>query len=450
MPARSTKVKGHQKARRSAARSMAGDKVPARTAAKRDKPAATSVTRLAKLFTNGGIIYVPPEAYLRRLRSLYQSGNAQAHANTLYPGIAHVATIPEAGLISLFRSILTASEAGRNLHGLESLFLSCLQGLQKTGSSQLAVAGIAAWARHTPAKRKWPLVIVDRRTNQFMFIPAQHAAQVLPKLTASTLLRSSVWDELKLLEGERAIVTTLGSLDTGVNESDAAQDCKDKVGAWANIMTGLITVAAWVAAAAAKTDIGLVANVAQLVGAVLTGIAGLIGTYGCSSPGQEQDTSDPGEWDGWGDVGVEPSGEPSDMGDYVVPDADDTLGEYADNSDPAAEPPDPADATGTALPNPDDPGASWAMPNPDDAGESHSMPPGYTWHRPGSEMPDPNDIGGGGPVSFPNGAVFVPTLNLGIVASVARMAVSAQMVGASKSGVATFQLSASSTALGAS
>jgi hypothetical protein len=267
----------------------------------------------------------------------------------------------------------------------------------------------------------------------------------------------SVWDCFLLLEGDRAIASTPGTFNTGVDQSDApdnshnAQDCKDKVSAWANIMTALITAAAWLAAAAATGSAsgaaGFVADVAQLVGAILQGIAGLIGTYGCADPDQAAPDADPTEWTGWGDVGVEPGSDPSSEGDYVVPDADNTLGTYADDADPAAQPPDPKDATGTALPNPDDSGASWAMPNPDDSGDSHSTPPGYIWHQPGSEMPDPNDIGGGGPVSFPNGAVFVSSRSLGMVAAAAGVAVTAQTVSVSPSGVVTFQLSVNSNAL---
>jgi hypothetical protein len=95
-------------------------------------------TPLSRMLSKGGIVYVPRDAYLRRLQRLYAQANRQAHANSLYPGLAHLAATNDYDLAGLYSSILAVSEAGRNLHGLESLFLSCLQSMQLRGYRSLA------------------------------------------------------------------------------------------------------------------------------------------------------------------------------------------------------------------------------------------------------------------------------------------------------------------------
>jgi hypothetical protein len=421
-------------------------------------------TPLGTMLSKGGVVLVPAEAYVRRLQHLYNSGNQKAHANMLFPGLAHIAGTTDAGLISLMRAVLTVSQAGRNLHGLESIFLSCLQGLQSGGHGQMAVACLSAWARYTPGKRQWPLVIVDRKSNQLKYIPAQEASRALRPMNSRSLLQQSVWEILKSLENASVNLETQGKFQSEVNESDA-QECKDKIEKWANIVNGLVAAAATLSAMAASAStrdntIGFLASLLQLSSAVLTGIASLISTYGCTDqqeqvpqqPSQDQfPMDDPNEWAAWPGTNTGSNERPtttSEPGDWNVPDPKNTIGEWS-TGDPAEPPPDP-----DATPNPDDPGGEgpfngWAMPNPDDSGDSHSVPPSVPWHKPNGDMPNPDDAGGGGPVSFPNGAVFLPASLLGAIGSRLTKTVSTQLVGVSNTDVATIQLSVDTSALGA-
>jgi hypothetical protein len=124
-----------------------------------------------------GVFYIPPPAVLRQLQSLSAHGDSKAYTDYLYPVIAHVLMLPLTQVAALFRDVLAISDGGRNLHGLESVFLSCLQSLQRptrniSDNQQLAYAGLSAWDRHRPEKSRHPLVIANRLTNQLMYVPA--------------------------------------------------------------------------------------------------------------------------------------------------------------------------------------------------------------------------------------------------------------------------------------
>jgi hypothetical protein len=139
----------------------------------------------------------------------------------------------------------------------------------------------------------------------------------------------------------------------------------------------------------------------------------------------------------------------SPAGDYTVPrDPNGAMDGYLNGTDPGQEPPkQEPDSTTTdddGLP-PDDTlptegPTAYAMPNPDDSGEQHALPPGFHWPQPPSDMPNPDDVGPGGPVSLPNGAVFLPSSLLTTIARVARSTVAVtSRANLDSSGVATFQ-----------
>ena len=184
----------------------------------RKKPLKSPVARMV---LSGGVVYVPPEAYLRRLQRLYQAGNLTAHANTLYPGIAYIAVAPDSFVTSLFRTILMVSDGGRRLQGLESLFLSCLQGVALAGNDRTALGGLAAWSHYKAGKNNWRLVLVDRRTNQFTYVSLKPAEMFLRRCSATALSRKLPWDILQAVQQERAGSPPIGGFVKPGSTSDA-------------------------------------------------------------------------------------------------------------------------------------------------------------------------------------------------------------------------------------
>jgi hypothetical protein len=305
---------------------------------------------------------------------------------------------------------------------------------------------------------------MDRRTNQFKFIPSDTAERALHRITSETLLRRSVWDVFTSLDNERAGDFGPGGFQRPGSTSDAPDDspagvCKDRVQSIVNYGKGLVAAGGLALGFAGKDSGGLGSAFVQIGDAVLQDLVQPIANFGCdffNPSGPSGDIAPGGGAPEWQDPAAsewlpyEPTGTTSSPGtlapsdttspayDQPNPDEPDPAQEWDQwpgNSDPATPPPPP-------------PGDS--NPNPEDDNGRYSKPPGFhgPW-PPGGELPNPDDIGGG-PTSFPNGAVFVPLRTIRAVALLTRTSVTATQVGASQSGVATFQLSVNSSAVGAS
>ena len=429
---------------------------------------------MAKMINTGGIVYVPAEAYLRRLQRLHATDKINAHANTLYPGIAHIAGASDTGVASLFRSILAVSEGGRNLHGLELLFLSCLQGIEASGDDKLALAGVASWSNFKPDKLEWPIVLVDRASNQFKYLPKRPAAATLRRCSAQVLANRTVWDVFKFIEQERAGVQAPGGYDPqrAADEDGPVKTCKDNVTAWASAVNGYFGALSALLIAAGKTSnmlglTGIAANFLGVTGSTITGLGQMIGTFGCqffapepedNSPAGSKLTDENTESPA-GDLapGTQPSGPPSEESEWTpYPGSSGGSGSSGSSGGSGSSDGSKGDPEnewnawpyGSDPSTPPPPPPSSATPDPDGSGGSYSKPPGFRGPWPPEDLPNPDDVGGG-PTSFPNGAVFVPSRTLRALAILARTSVSSTQVGLSQSGVATFQLSVSANALGA-
>src|SRR5450432_3009845 len=218
---------------------------PTRSSSRKTK---TKISPLARMLSSGGIVYAPIRPYLKRLQSLYKAGNFKAHSNLLYPGLAHVLTAREDQLANSFVAILGTSNLGEHLDGLESLFVSCLHGLQTSGRFALCKIGIGAWARHRNKKSKRPLVFVDRRTNELKYVHKAAVNAVLSAATPARLTKATFGDILR--DVERAVEAAPAGFINKAEQVDAA-DCKDKVTAW----VGVASVALNAASAAAQSQI---------------------------------------------------------------------------------------------------------------------------------------------------------------------------------------------------
>ena len=463
-------------------------------------------TPASRMLYGGGIVYVPKDAYLRRLQRLREDENSEAHANFLNPGLGHVMAASDDAVADLFVSVLHAGKGGRDLYGLESIFLSCLQSLQASGNQRLAQAGIAAWIRYTPTKERWPVVVIDRGKNQLKYVPAQQSGKFLKALTPAALLRRQVTDILKKSEGVR-------DLEPGIagyrNPAEEVMDCASKTQDWANIFIGAATAVSVGLTAAGMTKSESPTRDKLLDSGVITGLVGglvgaaertgLIAAFGCKDddPPTQKDLNDavakitaalqtatnelhaaeaaiavnadavaqaivstlpadalgdPSEWEGW------PGGEsPGAALGPAAADTDNTVGEWVANWDaaeppPAYTPPAPPDDN---TPPPDDPDGppptgGWTNMPADDSGERNSRPPGVPWPSPpGGYIPNPDDSGPAGPVAFPNGALFVPLAALTLMQRFSSTTLRTASVVTSETGVATAQMSAAAVALGA-
>jgi hypothetical protein len=440
---------------------------------------------VARMIAAGGVVHVPPEAYLRRLQRLVRTGHSKAHAYSLYPGIAHIAVASDARLASFFRSILSVSEGGIHLQGLESLFLSCLQGIEVSGRSKLALAALAAWTHFRADKSQTPLVIVDRGTNQFKFLPLSAVEKTLRAISSDALLRRSVWDVISSLEQERAGATIPSAKDprTGSDAPDdpwTAGTCKENVKVWAGYgKAGAAGIGAAVGMGGSSLG-GLGAGVGsafvQIADAVIDDLVVPLANFGCDKlfpPGSElpgggaPDWQDPIDDDGW--LPYEPTLGPGQMPDSTTPGSTSTTPGSTSttpgstSTTPGSTPGGTDDTTQTdpekewnqwpstsdgSSPPPPPPGDAEGTPNPEDDNGHYAKPPGFQgpW-PPGGELPNPDDIGGG-PTSFPNGAVFVPARTIRALALLTRTSVTVAQIDSSQSGTATFQLSVNSSALG--
>ena len=441
---------------------------------KRLKEAKALRSPVARMILAGGVIHVPLEAYLRRLQRLVRTGHINAHGYSLYPGIAHVAVATDARVALLFRTILSVSEGGRHLQGLESLFLSCLQGLETTGRSKLALAGLAAWTRFKPAKHQTPLVVVERRTNQFKFIPLYAVEKTLTGITSKALLGRSVWDVLTSLEQQRAGAVTPGGFNDPRAGSDADDGprgpwtpgtCRENVTAFVNYAkAGVGGIGAAVGMGGSQKG-GLAAGLAsafvQIADAFLTDVAQPIANFACDTiyaippGGGAPDYQDPYDTEGWLPYelsgNLNPGQMPGGVNDVQPGSSSTSTPGASDNTsytDPEKEWNEYPSSSDGSSPPPPPPGDGEGTPNPEDDNGHYSMPPGShgPW-PPGGELPNPDDVGGG-PTSFPNGVVFVPVRTIRALALVTRTSATSIQVGGSQSGVATFQLSVNSSALG--
>jgi hypothetical protein len=254
------------------------------------RKAKTNRSPLSYLFSRGGVVLVQKDAYLRQLQALDAEKNWKAHANLLYPGLAHLAVAPYSDVVDMFRSALKVSQAGRKLHGLESMFLSCLQTIQLHGHRELALTGIFAWDRyqHLKTDRK-ALIIVDRSTNGLLYISAKATATAYSAVKPAALLQQTVAQVLKKLAGMRDIEASLGGYHDPAEE---VMDCTAKFVGWYS--TALVIVAAVAGGLAAgfnkgdgtdklNSGLGYGANVLQIGGAIGAAITGMILAYGCPS-----------------------------------------------------------------------------------------------------------------------------------------------------------------------
>ena len=405
---------------------------------------------VARMVLAGGVVHVPTEAYLRRLQRLARSGKGNAYAYSLYPGIAHVAAANDIMVAQLFRAILNVSEAGRHLEGLEPLFLSCLQGVEVAGRRKLALAGLAAWEHSHPGNKELPFVMVDRRTNQVMFIPPSLAAASLRSLRSKAFIEASVWD-LLMREQEGADAQTPEVRVIRADASDNAMTasvCKDRVSAWSSYVKASIAVVGIALAIGEKDRGGFGSAVVQVADAFLSDVVQPIANFACDQLFPDQ-TSPAGDLP----AGTEPAGAPSDPSEWSP---------YEPSSPPGGAPGDSTDsendpekewndwptASDSATPPPPPPGDD-TTPNPDDDTGNYSRPPGVggPW-PPEGELPNPDDLGGSG-ASFPNGAVFIPLRVVRALNQIARTSVTAAEVGVTPGGATVLQLSVNESALGA-
>jgi hypothetical protein len=439
----------------------------------------------ARLFARGGIVCVPYGAYVSQLQAKFAAKNYRAHSNLLYPGLAHICAADDSRLASLFASILAVSRLGKNLAGLESLFLSCLQGLQFVGNVPLCLVGIGAWTKAHHSTNQ-PVIFVDRQRNELKYIPARQVEGVYRQLTPRKLLQNNVADLVR--RAEVAIENSPSSYLTKAEQVDAS-DCKDKWSVWTafGAASAGATTAVAAAVATASGDNGKGAAISAGAGALFAlgaATANMFGLYGCRAADAADKADD--------DVANKKASDalqqlqqqiqqqtaqlsqqiqnasqdiqeqllenavrnaagslspPSSAGDYNVPgDPHDAMNDYLNGTDPGQQPPTQettdAPTTEDSLP-PDEPTegpTAYAMPNPEDSGEQHAWPPGFHWPQPPSDMPNPDDVGPGGPVSLPNGAVFLPSSLLTTIARTARitLAVNAR-ANLESSAVGTFQ-----------
>src|SRR6516164_4739223 len=90
----------------------------------RTRQLAQAILNLSRLFRRGGVIYLPPQTYLRNLQHLYMQGNARSFTNFLNPAIGQLASMTDAEVTPFFLQLLAYTQGGRSLTGIESLFLS--------------------------------------------------------------------------------------------------------------------------------------------------------------------------------------------------------------------------------------------------------------------------------------------------------------------------------------
>jgi len=379
-------------------------------------------------------------------------------------------TTTDASLANLFVSLLAVSNIGENLAGLESLFLSCLHGLQVAGSRSLCEIGIGAWKRHRHVNTKRPLIFVDRYRNQLKYVYAAYVPEVLKAATPARLMRETFGEILGRIE--KASEPRPGGYHSPAEEVDAA-DCKDQVQAWNALGTAVASIIAVpILARVPASDAPLAAGVTAVGISLGNAIGNLIGIYGCPAVESAQDDAtltkvaeaavskavadakaliDAGQGSSFEATEQSVRGYagalsgPSEAGDYSAPDPNNTIGDYMGNPDPSSPPPDPdtveaAPEVDPSQPAPDPVG--WAMPNPDDSGERHAWPPGIHWPTPpGGEMPNPDGTGPSGPVSFPNGAVFVPATTLTTIARVTGITVSGSTASNDSAPISSVQFS---------
>lgn len=424
-------------------------------------------TPAARMLSGGGLVYVPQGAYLRRLQSLYKEEAFRAHARLLYPGLSYILTTTDEAVERLFVNMLAAGSLGEALDGMESLFLSCLNNLQFRGNIGLSYIGIAAWNIAHRRGNKQPLFFADRQANQIKIIRAKYVEKVLEAMSVTKLVGNTVSYVVKQVES--AIESSPGGYISKI-EQEMDIECKD----WVSAFTGL--------GMAAQTAVGAGVGSKQpdkstainlwngLAAAAVGAIENVVGTSICKT----QESSSSGSFDDvqkaqadliaagaafdaraqlWVTQTAGALSSASPEGDYVVPDNNNTIDSWM-TGDPSKPPPEPT-GDDDGPPSDDDettPEAGeptgWATPNPEDDNMSgRSFPPGMHWPFPSGDTPNPEDPGGGGPVCFPNGAVFMPARTLVAFTRMAGMSVTATKSSEQGAPVTTLQISAVKSAL---
>lgn len=361
--------------------------------------------------------------------------------------------------------------------------LSCLNTVQLTGNSVLALRALALW-QHRPERLPTPLIVADRSKNRLTYVPAAYTERALGALTTPALTKKTVGQILSVVQAQLSVVG-------GPHPEDVdADDCRDRWGAVGTFVATAAGVAYGIIknqATGGGTSMALsnIGEGLQYAGASVAVLQGVL-TFTCkeqtvtpatpTAAAVDQVIAEAAKQIEATDMTAESQvraaagalSQASEMGDYVVPDSNRTVSDWMNRSDPATPPPvptsnddnnqdandddQPRDEDGQAVAASDEPPApsptEWGTPNPDDAGETHGHPPGFNWPVPGDELPNPDDPGPGGPVSLPNGAVFIPTKTITQMTRAARMRVSATTVSSPNEALSVFELSVSATALG--
>ena len=426
----------------------------------RTRQLAQAILNLSRLFRRGGVIYLPPQTYLRNLQHLYMQGNARSFTNFLNPAIGQLASMTDAEVTPFFLQLLAYTQGGRSLTGIESLFLSGLHAVQLTGNRNLLTAGAAVWRRHRPLPKPGHLLEFYARDSRILTILPPECLPALQLYVTASNLRTNLVSSLVWNQPQFGAVLHI--------PGGEADDCKDKAAAWAAVGGLVVTGIAegiW-AGATGRTQrdqaFGDTASWLQLGGGVAAAIGLGIAAWGCKDKPEKPDApppptldditaalmtvdqllnlvpSQPGDppppegytpehwqavqseiqaWIDWitspgnepppgspeGSMPNPPGPEPEPPGPEPEPEPP--------GPEPEPEPPGPPDPEGTPVP---------------DGNDSGGWPPGI--HKPFAGLPTPDNGGPVGPYALPNGAFFISTSALTAAAPRGALGVRARAV----------------------
>ena len=260
-----------------------------KSAASESKKVSRSIPSLARVFAQGGIMYLPRVSFLRRLQAIYATGNVNAYTDASAFAIANLLLMPQSQLPNLLTDLLILTRSGRSLAGLEGVLLTVLHALSESRQYAVLAPGLAVWdkARIRPAKNL-PTFIVERKTGIVTRFDAKYLQVVKEILTPKTIVNRGVFAPLRNLTPDRVDQNMPG---LHLSSFEAGMDCEKKAAiAGALIGLGLGLLVGGAVAGASKpgdspvrSDLGTLADGAGVGGAVGSVAGALWAGFGCKS-----------------------------------------------------------------------------------------------------------------------------------------------------------------------